>query len=104
MYFGNSDTKIYTTQEDYKPDIICEHCCQIPIPYNSLQHTALDRTYNTITLKVLQCLNVSSWICGHGMSVKGRHFLQLYIHSAHGDIRNHATFIVHDISNNATYA
>ena len=30
-YFGNSAPKIYTSQEDYKPVIICEHCCQIPI-------------------------------------------------------------------------
>ena len=74
------------------------------IPYNSLQHSALDRTYNTITLKVLQCLHVSSRICEHGMSVKGGHFLQLYIHGAHEDIRNHAPFVVHDMSNNAAYA
>ena len=30
-YFGNSVTKIYTTQEDYKSVIICVQCCQIPI-------------------------------------------------------------------------
>ena len=31
--FGNSVTKIYTAQEDYKPVLICVHCCQIPIYY-----------------------------------------------------------------------
>ena len=30
-YFGDSVTKIYMTQEDYKTVIICVHCCQIPI-------------------------------------------------------------------------
>ena len=30
-YFGISVTKIYTTQEDYKPVFICVHCRQIPI-------------------------------------------------------------------------
>ena len=30
-YFGNSVTKIYTTQKDYKPVLMCVHCCQIPI-------------------------------------------------------------------------
>ena len=30
-YFDNSVTKIYTSQEDYKPVIFCVHYCQIPI-------------------------------------------------------------------------
>ena len=30
-YFGNSVPEMHTTQEDYKPVIICVHCCQIPI-------------------------------------------------------------------------
>ena len=30
-HFGNSVPKMYTTQEDYKPVIICVHFCQIPI-------------------------------------------------------------------------
>ena len=30
-YLDNSVIEIYTTQEDYKPVLICVHCCQIPI-------------------------------------------------------------------------
>ena len=29
-YFSNSVPEIYTTLKDYKPVIICVHCCQIP--------------------------------------------------------------------------
>ena len=37
VYFGNQVPKIYLTQEDYKPVLICIHHCQIPI-YTAVIH------------------------------------------------------------------
>ena len=41
-HFGNSVTKIWITQEYYKPFLMCVHCCQIPKPlFNSCERLLL---------------------------------------------------------------
>ena len=57
-YFGSSVTKIYTTQEDYKPVLICVNCCQIPI-YTAVMSNCIqfaNHTYSVaLDLQILNC-------------------------------------------------
>ena len=52
-YFGNSLPEIYTTHEDYKPVIICVHCCQIPLYVTSFVFYVKDWFKDTFTASPL---------------------------------------------------